>query len=815
MQTKTLTQIKLSTVTGNTISGADADNYNLIQQSGLTADISKADLAVTGLTASDKVYDTNTTAALTGTAAITALTGDTVTLGGTATGVFADKNADTDKTVTVTGNTISGADADNYNLIQQSGLTADISKADLAVTGLTASDKVYDAGTAATLTGTATITALTGDTITLGGTATGSFDDKDVDTDKAVTVTGNTITGIDAGNYNLIQQSGLTADISKADLAVTGLTASDKVYDTNITASLSGTAAIAALGSDSVTISGTATGAFTDKNADTDKTVTVTGNTISGADADNYNLIQQSGLIADISTKQVTLSYNADDKIYDGTNTVNVNVSTEDIFENDMVSIEQTSLFADKNVGMDKLVNISGIMLSGVDSNNYMLNSELVVLTASIERLDSVIWVGGQEGNWFDPINWAGGAVPDASNVANVTIPEAITVNFDPENSATTTDSFIPVNVDSLVVEGNLIQSNGTLQVGAGGMSVNNFVQTGGQHSIEGTFTANTLEQSAGSIEAQQQFVVSESFNQNSDGTIIVAGSALIEDGNADTQIGNIQVENDLALSSDGEVTQAANTTIDVAGETVINAVSNDDERFDVTLTSATNDFQGGVTVASNNLDIVDINELNITLDVSENSTIVAGGDLFVTGETGTLTTTTSQGGSTEFGELSVAGDVIIISEGDVTQSGSISVNGIVNIDAGDNTVTLDDINNDFQAGVVINAQNVSIQGDNTTENSTVVSTGDAERMVATESPSPLNNALNPIIVAPLNLQSQDTDITLINITQESDLADVDLSTINDKVNIFVVNGGVSSPDIQLLNRPADAQNPLQSEPQD
>jgi hypothetical protein len=141
------------------------------------------------------------------------LAGDTVTLGGTAIGSFANKNVGTAKAVTVTGNTISGADAANYLLSQQADLTANVTQASLAVTGLTAENKTYDATTVALLSGTAAVTALANDTVTLGGTAEGSFANSDVGTSKAVTVTGNTISGADAANYALAQQTGLSADI--------------------------------------------------------------------------------------------------------------------------------------------------------------------------------------------------------------------------------------------------------------------------------------------------------------------------------------------------------------------------------------------------------------------------------------------------------------------------------------------------------------------------------------------------------------------------------------------------------------------------
>jgi len=50
----------------------------------------------------------------------------------------------------------------------------------------------------------------------LGGTASGTYADKNVGVNKAITVTGNTLTGTDAGNYILVQQTGLTGTIAAA-----------------------------------------------------------------------------------------------------------------------------------------------------------------------------------------------------------------------------------------------------------------------------------------------------------------------------------------------------------------------------------------------------------------------------------------------------------------------------------------------------------------------------------------------------------------------------------------------------------------------
>ncbi|MDD5332742.1 MAG: YDG domain-containing protein [Rhodoferax sp.] len=385
---------KAVTVTGNTLGGTDAGNYNLVQQTGLTADITKKDISVSGLTASNKTYDAGTVATLGGTASVTALSGDNLSVGGTATGAFANKNAGTAKAVTVTGNTLGGTDAGNYNLVQQTGLTADITKKDISVSGLTASNKTYDAGTVATLGGAASVTALSGDNLSVGGTATGTFANKNAGTAKAVTVTGNTLSGLDAGNYNIVQQTGLTADITRANLAVTGLAAASKTYDATTSATLTGTAAVTALGSDSVSVSGTAVGTFTDKNAGTGKAITVTGLSLSGADAGNYNVGQQIGIAADIARANLAVTgLAASNKTYDASTAATLTgTATVATLGTDSVSVGGTAVgaFTDKNVGTSKAIAVTGNTLNGTDAGNYNLIQQSG-LTADIARANITV----------------------------------------------------------------------------------------------------------------------------------------------------------------------------------------------------------------------------------------------------------------------------------------------------------------------------------------------------------------------------------------------------------------------------------------
>ncbi|AXA66802.1 YDG domain-containing protein [Pseudomonas oryzihabitans] len=385
---------KAVTVSGYTLSGVDAGNYNLLQPSGLTAAIGKASLVLAGLGVSDKVYDGTTAATLSGTGSVSAIGGDVVSVQGSGSAVFADKNAGANKAVNVSGYSLSGADAGNYNLVQPSGLTGTISKADLLLSGLGISNKVYDGTTAATLTGTGSVSAFGSDVVSLAGSGSAAFTDKNAGSGKVATVSGFTLSGTDAGNYNLVRPTGLTANIAKATVSVTGVAAANKTYDGTTAANVVGTATVNAFGSDAVAVSGSGNASFGDKNAGIGKAVTVSGYTLSGADAGNYNLVQPSGLIANISKATLVLAgLGVSDKVYDGTTaaTLSGNGSVS-AFGGDVVSVtgSGSASFADKNAGANKAVNVSGYSLSGADAGNYNL-VQPSGLTASISKADLLL----------------------------------------------------------------------------------------------------------------------------------------------------------------------------------------------------------------------------------------------------------------------------------------------------------------------------------------------------------------------------------------------------------------------------------------
>ncbi|MBC8009519.1 MAG: putative Ig domain-containing protein [Burkholderiales bacterium] len=293
-----------------TITATDAAGN--IASTGLTLTVAKVALTISGLTTSDKTYDGGTTAILGGSASLTGvLGGDSVSLTGTPAANFATATVGTDKTVSITGYTLTGAQSVNYTLTLPSAL-ADITAAGLTVSGATASNKTYDGGTSATLNlGSAALVGVVGaDNVTLvTGSASGAFDNENVGPAKTVTVTGLALGGTHAANYSLAQPT-TTASITAAGLTVTGVTASDKAYDGGTLASLNlGSASlVGVIGGDDVTlVTGSAAGAFSDKNVGPAKPVTVSGLALGGTESGNYSLTQPVATAA-INAVQLTVS---------------------------------------------------------------------------------------------------------------------------------------------------------------------------------------------------------------------------------------------------------------------------------------------------------------------------------------------------------------------------------------------------------------------------------------------------------------------------------------------------------------------------
>jgi filamentous hemagglutinin family protein len=366
-------------------SGADVGNYAITGQASTTASISQAALTISGITAGNKTYNASDVASVSmaGAAYNGLLAGDVVSVA--ATGLFSDKNAGANKTVNLSSS-YSGADVGNYAITGQATTTASVSQAALTVSGITASDKTYNASNTATVStaGASYSGLLAGDAVTVS--ATGLFSDKNVGANKTVSLS-SSYTGADVGNYAITGQANTTASISQAALTISGITAGDKTYNTSTAATVNtvGASYSGLFAGDAVSVA--ATGLFSDKNAGANKTVNL-NSSYSGTDVGNYAITGQASTTASISQATLTISgITAGDKTYNASDAATVSTASASyngLFAGDVVSVAATGLFNDKNAGTNKTVNLSS-SYSGADTGNYAITGQATT-TASISQ---------------------------------------------------------------------------------------------------------------------------------------------------------------------------------------------------------------------------------------------------------------------------------------------------------------------------------------------------------------------------------------------------------------------------------------------
>ena len=359
-----------------TLAGVDKDNYIKPVDKVYTDGVITVRSITVSATASDKVYDGNTTA--TATLTDNKISGDDLTVNKTGV-TFNSKNIGTDKAVTVSGITLTGTDAGNYTLTSATATgTASITVRSLTVSA-TASDKVYDGSTTATA--TLTDNKISGDDLTVNKTGV-TFNSKNIGTDKAVTVSGITLTGTDAGNYTLTSATATgTASITVRSLTVSA-TASDKVYDGNTTATA--TLTDNRIAGDDLTVNKTGA-TFNDKNVGTGKTINISGINLTGTDAGNYSLINTTVTgTASITVRNLIITAIAKNKPYDGNRTAEVTLTSNKI-NSDNVNYPYTlAEFDTKEIGDNKTVTITGISILGLDALNYMLTNTTATAIANI-----------------------------------------------------------------------------------------------------------------------------------------------------------------------------------------------------------------------------------------------------------------------------------------------------------------------------------------------------------------------------------------------------------------------------------------------
>ncbi|CAN1553334.1 Filamentous haemagglutinin, N-terminal [Burkholderiaceae bacterium] len=491
----------------------------------------------------------------------------------------------------------------------------------------------------------------------------------------------------------------LTPNVNNATKPYDGTTAA-----TGVSIGMTGVVTSGAL-TDAVSAGGN--GQFASRNAGS-TTYTLSNLALTGNDAGNYTItnasISGSGTI---TPKAVTLTAPTGTKVYDGQTTSSVTaadltaLSTALGVAGDTVSGVSLN-FDNKNVGTGKTLTPSAaVVADGNSGGNYAITYASNT-QSSITRLNSVTWVGGTTGNWFDPANWAGGAVPDLSNVANVVIPSGVTASFGSTVVAPAQSG--AVNIDGLTGTGsNLSQSAGTLNVGTGGMVLSgltqsggtltntgsttsdSFNQSGGSFSGTGAMTAASLVQTGGAMTLGGDLSVTQNFSQGASGSVSVGGNTSITDTTAGVQLGNLTSTGTLSVTStDGAISQSSGSVITAQSTSSFTATQGGQPAA-INLGNAGNDFVGAVSLNGSNVTIVDANALTLgTVTTAGNLNATAATNLAVNGvvNASTLDLTATTGNVTQgtSSTLTVAtGPTNLTAGGSITLDGTNNFTGVVN----------------------------------------------------------------------------------------------------------------------------------------
>ena len=335
--------------------------------------------------------------------------------------VYDNANAGTGKTLSVSGiSMLSGTTSvvGNYSITYATTSTSSITKAPLTISGLSASNKQYDAGRVAVIGGPPTaVGVLTNasnvqDTITvaIAGTApSGLFSQSDVGTGLVVTpntttsggyttMNGITLGGASANNYYVAGvDSALTAAITPAPITVTAV----KTYDGSNTVTTSDITVAGVAGQTLTLSAGTAT--LSNPNVGTAALIGLNGASLgngtggSAGSASNYTVSNPTFGSVTITPANIVFTATNAEKVYDtttgiiGATTVpGATVSSGTLYTNSSTGLTDaisggTFAYATAAAGTNKQLNVSGVgILNGSTDASANYNISYVANTTSV-----------------------------------------------------------------------------------------------------------------------------------------------------------------------------------------------------------------------------------------------------------------------------------------------------------------------------------------------------------------------------------------------------------------------------------------------
>ena len=235
---------------------------------------------------------------------------------------------------------------------------------------VTVAAKPYDGSTTASILSLDLTGVINDDDVSLaGGVAT--FIDKNVGVDKTVTVTELSLSGTDAGKYQLpVGDVITTADITAVDLTPS-VSAGDKTYDGTSGATITDRSIDGVIDSEDVSLIG-GVAVFNNRHTGINKTVTITGLSLDGADAGNYALTSTAAATqAAVHARPITVTAASDAKPYDGvaTSVGTPTITTGSLAGEDTAAWSQS--FDNRNAGPGKILTPAGVVSDGNNGSNY------------------------------------------------------------------------------------------------------------------------------------------------------------------------------------------------------------------------------------------------------------------------------------------------------------------------------------------------------------------------------------------------------------------------------------------------------------
>ena len=334
--------------------------------------------------------------------------------------------------------------------------TVTVNRKTVMVSGITASDKVYDGTTNAKLNFSNAKFAgvLENDTLTV--TAKGVFEKADIGKQK-VKISNFKLGGASAANYVLAEsgnQTETTANITAKQITVT-ITPNGGTYGSVIAAAaeLSG-----AVDGENIPVTLTYTGnnyssATVPVNAGSYKVTASIANS-------NYTLTGNTTAAFVIAPKAVTVSgITAKDKVYDGTTDATLDCSNakfDGILKNDKLTVAAKGMF-EKAVAGKQNVAISGLTLGGASAANYVLaeSGNQTETTATITAKEVTVTITPNGGTY-------GSVVAAAAELSGAVKGENIPVTLTYTGNGYDATA-VPVNAGSYKVTASIANSNYTL----------------------------------------------------------------------------------------------------------------------------------------------------------------------------------------------------------------------------------------------------------------------------------------------------------------------------------------------------------------